>query len=304
MQHWMWLRRMKELAQGEEVRSWLAMSPLLLLFLFVEWLLVNRLDSFSQLLSFRGVVTVAVIGTVFPVLLLLAGRRKGENIPGLVLPFLAHPLLAGSIFLIATGSLFLHGLLIWQDPFQKAIALLVGIIVLIITWLIVRQGAFTPRLVIEVRQDTAGDGMFAVTDSGRAAQASAKLAYAGEERLYRENSGSIQEFPALYSATFHVSSISARELKVWLHRVTPQGYSERLPALVTVSWGKDIREFHMDGTGQSIVLPLQKGVRQEQQGNPIETNQLVVAVQLVAQPTQETGSNLQSYRTSSNNSLN
>src|SRR6266568_8404384 len=71
------LGRVKELVQGEYARSWLGLSPLLLIFLGVEWLLVHKLESFSQVLSFVGVVAVAVTAGVFPVLLLLASRRKG-----------------------------------------------------------------------------------------------------------------------------------------------------------------------------------------------------------------------------------
>src|SRR5260370_4028261 len=107
---------MKALAQGEEARSWLGLSPLLLLFLFVEWLIPHKLGSFPQLQSFRGAVTVAVVAGGFPVLLLVASRRKGEHLPRFVLPLLAHPLVAGRIYLVALASLFLPGLLLWHAP--------------------------------------------------------------------------------------------------------------------------------------------------------------------------------------------
>jgi amino acid permease len=64
---------------------------------------------------------VAVMAGVFPVLLLWASRRKGEHLPGFVLPFLAHPAVSGSIYLVAVGILFLHGLGIWQNAFQRVI---------------------------------------------------------------------------------------------------------------------------------------------------------------------------------------
>ena len=291
MQQWMWLRRMKALAQGEEARSWLGMSPLLLLFLFVEWLFVQKLDSFPQLLSFRGVVTVAVIGGVFPVLLLLASRRKGESVPEYILPFLAHPLVVGGIYLVALGSLFLHGLLIWQDPFQRAVALLVGVVVLGTTSLLVRQGAFARRLVIEIRQDSAeeGVGTLMVTDSGRAAtQARVRLGYANGERVYQEALGVIPEFPTLNSVTVHVSGTKAQELKVWLHRVTPEGHSEQLPTLVKVSWGKETWEFHIDGASKPFVFPLREVVEKGHQESPGEASQFAVEVQLMAHPTKET----------------
>jgi amino acid permease len=289
MKRWMWLRQIKALALRETTRSWLSLSPLLLLFLLIEWLLANKLDSFPQLLSFRGAVTVAVVGGAFPILLLVASRRKGENVPGLILSFLTNPLLAGGIYLLAIGSLFLHGLLIWQDSFQRGVALLVGVVVLITTCLIVRQGAFTRRLVIEVRQDAAEDGMYTVTDSGRAAtQARVKLVYAGRERLYQGVSGAIQDFPALSSATFHVSGTSAQELKVWLHRVTPQGHSEQLPALVKVSWGEATREFHLDSARDQLVFPLQEIMTHAHEESREKASQLAIEVQLTAHSTEAT----------------
>lgn len=290
MKKGMQLTRMKELAQGEYGRFWLALSPLILLFLLTEWLLVKGLESFSQVVGFVGVVAVPVVAGVFPILHLLASRRKGEHVPGFVLRFLAHPLVVGAIYLVSIGMLFVHGLLIWQNPFQKAIALLVGVVVLGTTSLMARQGAFARRLVIEIRQDAAeeGAGTFTVTDSGRAAtQARVRLGYtSGEgEQVYQGANGAIPEFPTLSSATFHLRDISAQELLVWLHRVTPEGYSQHLPALVKVSWGKAIREFQVDGAGKPFVFPLREVVQQEQNDSPGVGRQLAVEVQLAAQTT-------------------
>lgn len=175
-------------------------------------------------------------------------------------------------------------MLIWQDPFQRAVALFVGVVVLGTTSLLVRQGAFVRRLVIEIRQDSAeeGVGMLTVTDSGRAAtQARVSLDYADGERVYQEAIGVIPEFPTLNSVTFHLSGTKAQELKVWLHRVTPEGHSEQLPALVKVSWGKETWEFHIDGASK-IVFPLREVVKKGQQQRPGEASQLAIEVQLVA----------------------
>ncbi len=292
MRKGMRLRRMKELVQGEYGRFWLGLSPLILLFLLTEWLLVKRLESFSQVVGFVGVVAVPVVAGAFPVLLLLASRRKGEYVPGFVLRFLAHPVVVGAIYLISVGILFLHGLLIWQDPFQRVLALLVGIVVLGTTYLMVRQGAFTRRLVIEIRQDAAeeGTGTFRVIDSGRGAtQASVRLGYADGERTYQGAIGAISEFPTLSSATFHLRDISAQELLVWLHRVTAEGYSHHLPALVKVSWGKAIQEFHVDGSGNQFVFRLRDGEkkeRKEQQESLGKVSQLEVEVRFADNITQ------------------
>ncbi len=287
MKKGMWLSRMKELAQGEQARSWLALSPLLLIFLLVEWLFVNKLESFSQLLSFVGVVAVAVTAGVFPVLLLLASRRKGENVPGFVLPFLAHPMVAGGIYLVAVSILFLHGLLIWQNLFQRVVAILVGGVILGVTYLMVGKGAFARRVVIEVRQDPAvteqAGGKFMVTDCGRAAtQARVWLGYPDGERVYQAASGAILEFGDLRSAKFHVPVTKAQELMIWVHRVTPEGQSENLPALLKVSSGTEIREFHVDGVRKQFILSLRDMVKKDSKGSARETDQLEIEVQLAA----------------------
>jgi hypothetical protein len=283
MSRGMRLKRLKELVQGEQVRSWLALSPLLFIFLLVEWLLVNKLESFSQVLSFLGVVTVAVLAGVFPMLLLLASRRKGQYVPRFVLPFLAHPLVAGSIYLVAVSILFLHGLFIWQNAFQRVVAILVGVIILGMTYLIVRKGAFARRLVIEVRQEPAeqGNGTFMVTDCGRAAtQTRIELGYIDGEHSDQAASGAIPDFPELRSAKFHVPGTKAQELLIWVHRVPAEGQSENLPALVKAFSRQGIREFRVDGTGKQFVLSLREIGEKASKGRPGETEQLEVEVHL------------------------
>jgi len=284
------LKRVKELVQGESARSRLAITPLLLIFLVVEWLLVTKLGSFSQVISFVGVVAIAVMAGAFPVLLLLASRRKGENVPRLILHFLGHPLVAGVIYLVAVSILFLHGLFIWQNAFQRLVAILVGVVVLVMTYLMVRKGAFARRVVIEVRQDPAvtgqAEGTFMVTDSGqRATQARVELGYADGERIFQAACGVIPEFSGLRSAKFHLTGTKAQELRVWLHRVTPDGQSENLPALVKVSSGEEVREFQIDVAGKQFVLPMKDFMKKEHQDSPGKESQLEVEVQLAARTT-------------------
>lgn len=279
------LRGTKELVQGNYGRFWLGLFPLILIFLVCEWLLVQKLESFSQMLDFLGIVALPVEIGIFPALLLYASRRKGEYVPGFILRSLAHPVIVGTIYLVSVGILFLHGLFIWQDTFQRAIAILVGVVILGVTYLIVRKGAFARRLVIEVRQGPTEDrsGTFTVTDTGRAAtQTRVELGYADGERVYQAASGAIPEFPKLCSAKFHVPGTKAQELKVWLHCVTPDGQSENLPALVKVSSGKAIREFRVDGAGKQFVFPLRKVGKKERQESTGEASQLEVEVQLAA----------------------
>src|SRR6266568_1670999 len=277
------LRGTKELMQGDYSRFWLGLIPLILIFLTTEWLLLKKLESFSQMLDFLGIVALPVEIGVFPALLLYASRRKGEYIPSFVLRFLAHPAIVGIIYLVSVSFLFLHGLFIWQDTLRRAIAILVGVIILAVTYMMIRQGAFARRLVIELRQAPAKEGgdTFTVTDSGRAAtQVRVRLGYAELEHVYQIASGSIPEFPDLRSAKFHLSGIKAQELRVWLHRVTSEGQSENLPAHVKVSSERGIQEYYVDGAANKFVLPLHDALKKRHKGSPGEMNQLAVEVQL------------------------
>jgi hypothetical protein len=240
------------------------------------------------MLGFLGIVALPVEIGVFPALLLYASRRKGEYIPGFVLRFLAHPVIIGAMYLISVGILFLHGLFIWQELLPRTIAILVGVAVLVVTVLMMRQGAFSRRLVIEVRQEPAegGVGTFMVTDSGRAAtQTKVELGYLDGERICQAASGTIPECSNLRFAKFSIPGTKAQELKVWLHRVTAEGQTENVPALVKVFFGQEIQEFPVDGAGNQFVLPLRDTVKKANKGGVGETGRLEVEVQLAAHTT-------------------
>ena len=71
-------------------------------------------------------------------------------------------------------------------------------------------------------------------------------------------SGDIVNFKALQAIILHLPPTRVKELKLWLHQLTPEGDSEGLPARVTVRWGERQQEFDLTGRGADgqIVLPL------------------------------------------------
>jgi len=77
-----------------------------------------------------------------------------------------------------------------------------------------------------------------------------------------------------------VPVIKAQELMIWVHRVTPEGQSENLPALLKVSSGTKIREFHVDGVSKQFILSLRDIVKKDSKGSARETDQLEIEVQL------------------------
>jgi hypothetical protein len=242
---------------GERGRFLLSASPVIMVFLLAEVLLFTGRESFPGPLSLIGVIVVSLLAGIFPVLLLVSSRRKGECVPGLVYRFLGHPLFIIGIYSLYLTSLFLHALVIWQDPVQRAAALLVGISMVGLTIAMTRHGAFAPRLVVELQQThEEGEGVFTITTGGQPATAEVRLGYPEGEQLYQAAAGEVSTPSSLRYAIFQVPAEQAQELKVWAQKITAGGDSEGLPALLEVRCGNETTRFDLKLSGGQALLPL------------------------------------------------
>jgi amino acid permease len=251
-------RRARDIALSERGRFFLSVSPVAMVFLLTEWLLLSRTGSFAMLLSLAGVISVSLITGIFPALLLVSSRRKGEFVPGVVYRFLGHPLLTMTIYLLFLATIFLHGLIIWQNPAQRVSALVIGLVVLAATMVMVRRGAFAPRVVVEVREDQRDGGptVFAVTAGGQPRTVDVRLTYPEDERYLQASSGEIPAFSSLRRVTFQLPATPAKELKVWAHMVVSDGSSKGLPSLLEVHCGGETKQFDLKLSGGQVLLPL------------------------------------------------
>ncbi len=245
---------------GRRGRLVLALSPVLVAFLVAEWLLLAGAGSFARLMSMAGVITVSLFAGILPVLLLVASRRKGVRVPAAVYPVLGHPAVVGGIYLLFLSIILLHGLVIWQAPVERALALALAVLVVALTAWMVRGGAFRPRAVVELRDDRCADGQgtFAVTAAGRPLVAQVHVDLPEGARTCAAAMGAVPRFAQLRSATFHLnlSATHARELKVWAHQVTAEGESEGLPAVVHVTDSAGTRRFDLRRCGGQVVVRL------------------------------------------------
>jgi amino acid permease len=247
---------------GERGRFLLGIGPLVLVFLATEWLLFTDSESFSRPLSFLGVIVVSLMGGVFPALLLVAGRLKGEYVPEVVYRFLGHPALTWGVYLLSVGALFLHGLVLWRNPIERAIALGVGLLMLGLTITMARRRVFAPRMIVELRQDqarSAGQAVFAVTRAGQGLAAEVQLEYPGGWQELRAPGGEIAEFQNLRQAIFILPAGQAHDLKVWAHTITPEGDSEGLPARLEFQSGEDVKRFDLNLSRGQALIPLNGG---------------------------------------------
>src|SRR5204862_1169617 len=124
--------------------------------------------SVAGLMGFIGVIVGSLLAGIFPVLLLVASRRKGEHMPRPVHRLLGHPVRLGGLYLLFLGNVLMHGLVIWKEPWLRVGAVLVAAGIVLMTASMIRSGTFGRRLNIEVREDQAeGRTFFAVTADGQ-----------------------------------------------------------------------------------------------------------------------------------------
>jgi hypothetical protein len=244
----------------------LGAGPVAAAFLLAEWQLLTGSGSFAGLLGVIGAVVVPLLGGIFPVLLLVASRQKGERVPGAIYRFLGNPLLLVGIYVLFLMSIFVHGLVIWEDPVQRAGALLVGVMVVGMTIAVILRGAFARRLTVELREDQSEgeQALFSVTAAGRPAVANVRLKYPEGEERYDAAAGEIPAFSSLRQASFRAqrSAGATTQLKVWAHKVTPEGDSESIAGLLLVRRGDETKRFDLKLSKGQVVLPVAPGTCQ------------------------------------------
>jgi hypothetical protein len=256
----LWVRR----AMLNEVgRFFLSIIPFIVVFVLTEWLVLTGTSSFTGVLAVGGLLANSVVSGVFPVLLLVSSRRKGDLVPNVVIKLLGHPFVVAGIYLLFVSTLFLHAVVIWVNPAERAAALLVGLLVIGVTIAMVRQGAFTRRLIVELKEDTRqgdkGRAVFTITANGQPAVAEVQMSHAAREERRHEAAGEVPSLGELRSVTFHLPATQARELKVWAHTVTPDGTSESLPVLAEIRCGDETKRFDLKVSGGQVVVPFSGG---------------------------------------------
>lgn len=212
------------------------LAPTILTAGLLEFLLLTDQDWFARPIALVGVLTIPLLGGIVPMLLLLAARRRGEYVPGSVIGFFGHPITAGVIGAFFLAGIALHAFVIWEDPIERGLALAVTVFTAVLVVWILRGPAFRRSVAIEMRDTQRGTGTepaLNVVVAGRAVAADIRLERDdGATELHDATKPLV--FAGLRQATFTIAGQAARELKVWVHRVTPEGESIGLPATVQV----------------------------------------------------------------------
>lgn len=235
-----------------------SLSPVILVFAIALWMSITGSGSFAGILGFLGIVVDSLMIGIFPMLLLLASRRKGELVPGVVHRFLGNRVLAIAIVLLYLFILFLHGVVIWQSPVAKAAGIIVGILVIVLTLNMLRKHVFAPRMVVELRDDQQADApsLLSLVDSGEYAAADLNLSYDGGREGVGSANSAIEPFSRLRSLSFQMPPSMSREIKVWVHRITPGGEIGDFPAATTLTTGSQQQNFDLTASSDQVIVPL------------------------------------------------
>jgi amino acid permease len=257
-------RRIENPVPNQWGRFALSSSPVVIVCVIAVWLSITGGGSFAGLLSFLGVATSTLAAGIFPILLLIAARRKGDRLSSVVYSFLGNPILAVGIYLLFLASLFVHGLFIWTGSAERAGALVVAAITLVATLVMVCRGAFARRLVVELCDDQLEKkhSAFSLVAGGQKAPAQVRLVYSDKEECCQADNGPLPCFDSLRQVEFCWTHLQAREFKVWVHRITPDGQSTDIPVVVCAQSNDDPPErFDAGATNGTMVIPLGKNVK-------------------------------------------
>ncbi|MEO5987016.1 MAG: hypothetical protein ABIW50_00465 [Candidatus Limnocylindria bacterium] len=225
--------RVRRMAATPRGRMLIGLSPTLVITLGLEFLLITGQDWFAGPIGYVGVLTVPLLGGVFPMLLVLAARRRGEYVPGRTIRVIGHPVTVVTISAIFLAGVLLHGLVIWEGPIERAAAIAVAVLMALVTAWIVRGGSLLSQTVVELRDAEPGGSHrpgFTITSGGRPLSAEIILDYGtrSDERI--GHSGEIGSFSGLGRARFRLAEEHRGSVRVWVHRVSSGGESIELPS--------------------------------------------------------------------------
>ena len=235
-----------------------SLSPVILVFAIALWMSITGSGSFAGILGFLGVVVDSLMIGIIPVLLLLASRHKGELVPSIVHRILGNRVLAIAIILLYLVILFFHGFVIWQSPAASAAGIIIGLLVIGLTFNMLRKQQFAPRMVVELRDDQRenNQSLLSLVDNGEYAMADLDLKYdGGREDLGTANSA-LEAFSRLKSVSLQLPQSVSKELKIWVHQITAEGEIGNLPATSALTTRLQKQEAELSATKDQVIASL------------------------------------------------
>ena len=250
--------RAKDAVASDRGRFLISILPIVVTFLACEWLFFSQNDSFASLVGFIGVLAGSLFAGIFPVLLLYSSRKKGEFVPGVVYRVLGSPPVIAIVYLIFLGSIFVHGLFIWENPLQRGIALLTGVLIVLITAIMLRRGAFSPRTVVQVRREPqAKQAQLNVIQDGQEFPVEFAVGYHDRTARGTAAQTAIPDFDQAHQLDLALPAGKARQLKVWAYDLEPEGEAIGMAAELEVRQGGRMSSYDLLLSDGQAVVPIE-----------------------------------------------
>ncbi len=255
-------------AHPDAARKLLSLLPLIAVFVFVELLFGLDRESFSGPLGFLGVIAAPLVAGIFSMMMLAAARRKGDCIVEYTWGFLGSRVVVIGVCAMFLAAILLHGLVIWQEPAQRVLALAVSAITVIFL-VVAARGSMAPRVVAEIRyaeRDEMAEPAVSIVAAGRG-MTGATYAIVADESATEAHSWRAEK-TLRHAIEIELPPAPVEELKVWVHQLMPNGASRPVPATLALNGDEP---FHLDQSTGKIVVPV-NGEAQRLTVRPLPAN--------------------------------
>jgi amino acid permease len=246
--------RAVNLAASERGGFLLSISPVLAVLAAAEWLLASGRASFTGPIAWVGVIVGSLMAGLLPTLLVVSSRRKGEFVPGTMVRVLGHPALAAIVATLFLANVFVHGLVIWSDPLERASGVVAGLLMVVAVFAMIRRGALGQRLAIRLWQDLRGSGraVFTVMASARLAASAVSLRYRDGRQQRERTPFQVDDLAGLEVAVVELPATDAAQLKVSAGRTDVFGDFQPLSTVLVLGQGES---YDLGLTAGQLVLP-------------------------------------------------
>jgi amino acid permease len=234
----------------------LAMLPLVVVFAVAATLLVTGNESFTGSLGAVGTLAVPVVAGVVPVLLLVAARHRGDQVPASTLPVLGSRPANTVVVLVFVLALVFHATLIWTTLPARLVAGAVAAMVIVLTVRVLRSDSVRPLATVELRRDrdlrrsrlsVVADGAYVPTTATvESAAGSRDLVVFGRTDLPTPST----------AVSVDLTGVPADQFTVVVHEVDTAGAAAPMEAITTLHDGESTVPLPADGSAVRTLPPI------------------------------------------------
>jgi amino acid permease len=237
------------------LRELLALLPLAGVFALATATLVTGRGSFTGPLSLVGTLTAPLLAGTLPILLVVAARRRGGELPRPAPRWTGRPLPLTVTYLVFLAAIVVHATVIWTAPTARLAAAGVALVALVLTFRALTSTATRPLLVIELRRDhDTGTELLRTVAAGRDVEVPVEVTTAAGVVEARTDGVGLRLPRHARTVTLHPRDDDPHEVKVVLHAVDVAGTSTPLDLAVRLVEPADAGD-----AGVAVAVPVTAG---------------------------------------------